>query len=60
MQPPTTIGVIINPRAGKGFRENAAIARLAAGRFPGAAILTGPGEMGAAAFPGRQLLKFAP
>jgi hypothetical protein len=52
MQPPSTLGVIINPRAGKGFRENAEIARLAAARFPEAAILTGPGEMGAAAFAG--------
>jgi hypothetical protein len=53
MQPPRTIGLIINPRAGKGFAENAEIARLAASRFPEAAILTGPGEMGAAAFTGR-------
>jgi hypothetical protein len=53
MQPPTTIGVIINPRAGKGFTENAQIAHLAASRFPDAAVLTGPGEMGAAAFAGR-------
>ena len=53
MQPPRTIGVIINPKAGKGFLENAEIARLAASQFPGAAILTGPGEMGAAAFAGR-------
>ena len=57
MQPPTTIGVIINPQAGKGFLENAAIARLAASRFAGAAILTGPGEMGAAAFGSSQSLE---
>ena len=55
MQPPETIGVIINPKAGKGFPENAEIARLAASRFPGAAIITGPGEMGAAAFTGSRL-----
>jgi hypothetical protein len=50
MLPPKTIGVIINPRAGRGFQENAEFARLAASRFPGAAILTGSGELGAAAF----------
>jgi hypothetical protein len=57
MLPPKTIGVIINPRAGKGFPENAGFARLAASRFPGAAILTGPGEMGAAAFTGAERLE---
>jgi len=50
MQPPKTIGIIINPKAGKGFPDNAAIARLAASRFQGAAIFTGPGKTGAAAF----------
>ncbi len=50
MQSPKTIGVIINPKAGKGFADNAEIARLAASRFPDAAIFTGPGETGAAAF----------
>jgi hypothetical protein len=50
MQPPKTIGIIINPKAGKGFPDNAIIARLAASRFKGAAIFTGPGETGAAAF----------
>ena len=57
MQSPRTVGVIINPKAGKGFLANAEIARLAASRFPGAAILTGPGEMGAAAFTGSQRLE---
>jgi NAD kinase len=50
MQPPKTIGIIINPKAGKGFPVNSEIARLAASRFQGAAIFTGPGETGAAAF----------
>jgi NAD kinase len=60
MQPIKTVGVIINPRAGKGFAENAEIARLAAGKFPGAAILTGAGEMGAKAFSDARDLEICP
>jgi hypothetical protein len=41
MQPPKTIDIIINPKAGKGFPDNAIIARLAASRFKEAAIFTG-------------------
>jgi hypothetical protein len=60
MLPPQTIGVIINPRAGNGFPENGVFARLAAGQFPEATILTGPGEMGAAAFTGARPFEICP
>lgn len=60
MQPIKSIGVIINPRAGKGFAENAEIARLAAGKFQDVAIITGLGEMGAVAFSGVGNLEICP
>ncbi len=60
MQSPKTIGVIINPKAGKGFGENAGIARRAAARVGGAAMFTGPGETGAAAFTGELNLTVCP
>jgi len=60
MQPPTRIGIIINPKSGKGFPDNAEIARLAASRFQGAAIFTGPGETVAAAFTGSYRFEICP
>jgi hypothetical protein len=50
MKYPETLGVIINPQAGQGFSENAWVAREVLSRFPNSKILTGPGELGAAAF----------
>ena len=49
MNRPNTIGLILNPKAGKGFIHTAEITRRAAAKFKGAAIITGPGELGAAA-----------
>ncbi|MDD5367790.1 MAG: diacylglycerol kinase family protein [Anaerolineaceae bacterium] len=48
MKPIDSIGVIINPRAGRGFTENARVAVEVIRKFPNARIVTGPGETGAA------------
>jgi hypothetical protein len=49
MKPIQTIGIVINPQAGKGFAENARIAREALRKFPDVKIAAGPGELGASA-----------
>jgi hypothetical protein len=49
MNRPNTVGLILNPKAGKGFTHTAEIARQIARRFKGVKILTGPGELGAEA-----------